>query len=78
MPQPVVYIYEVKITGQPSAYFTWPNPAKKFIRDVYTTFDGALALPPRDRLKVTRHKVNPRASHAMIEDVIDVEEWLAA
>jgi hypothetical protein len=74
----VVYVYEVRIQGQPSAYFTWPNPAKKFIRDIYTTFDGALALPPEDRLEVIRHKVNPRASHAMIIDKINVEAWLAA
>ena len=47
------------------AVFTWPNPCRKFIRDTYTA-DGRLALPPEGRLKLTRHKVNPKAGGRVI------------
>jgi hypothetical protein len=77
MSTPVIYAYVVEIPGQPMAIFTWPNVVKKFIRDIYTQ-DGELHLPPAGRLKLTRYKVNPRASHAVILDPINIEAFLAA
>lgn len=71
------YVYIVEMAGQPPAVFTWPNVARKFIRDTYTS-GGELHLPPADRLQVTRYKVNPKAGQAMIIDRLPVTQFLAA
>lgn len=56
--------------------FTWPNTAKKWLRDTYTT-DGELHLPPPGRLILTRVKVNPKAGHPPVTDVLNLEEFLS-
>ena len=76
MNSPVIYVYVLAIANADApAVFTWPNPCRKFIRDTYTA-DGRLALPPEGRLKLTRHKVNPKAGGRVIADVIDIGEFL--
>lgn len=70
------YAYILTIEGQPPAVFTWPNVAKKFIRDIYSTAEGELTLPPPGYLVLKRYKVNPRAGHAMVIDNLDVEKFL--
>lgn len=74
---PGLYVYVVNIGDQGPAIFTWPNIARKYIRDTFTV-DGELHLPPRDRLRLTRHKVNPKAGGAVITDYMNVEVFLAA
>lgn len=71
------YVYVVNIGDQGPAIFTWPNVARKYIRDTFTT-DGELHLPPRDRVRLTRHKVNPRAGAAVVTDYLSVEVFLSA
>ena len=66
------YAYVLDIEGQPPAVFTWPNVCKKYIRDIYGD-----TLPPKDRLKLRRCKVNPRAGQTVITDYLDVEAFLA-
>lgn len=70
------YIYIVKIEGQPDAFFTWPNPAKRYIKDIYTGRDGELHLPPGDRIAVKRSKVNPHAGHTIITDTLNIQSFL--
>ena len=77
MPIPVVYIYELTIsgTGEP-AVFTWPNVCRKYIRDLYTV-NGELHLPPPGRMVLARRKVNPKAGGPRVVDYLSVEEFLA-
>lgn len=72
-----VYVYFVEIAGQPAAPFSWPNVAKKFIRDTYST-DGELHLPPDGRLTITRYKLNPKAGQAIIIERYTAEKFLNA
>lgn len=71
------YVYFIEIQGQPPAVFTWPNIARKFLRDTYT-LDGELHLPPEDRLAITRYKVNPKVGQAVIVDRYKAEKFLEA
>jgi len=73
---PVVYAYVLE--DQMTTYvFTWPNVVKKFLRDTYTV-NGVLCLPPRGpMLKLTRHKVNPKAGGRTVIDYMDVEAFVA-
>ena len=71
-----VYAYVVDLSGS-VAVFTWPNVAKKYLRDIYTT-DGELHLPPPGYVKLTRHKVNPRAGGAVVTDFLNIEAFLSA
>jgi hypothetical protein len=70
------YAYVTDIGGS-IAVFTWPNCVKKYIRDFYTV-DGELHLPPPGYLKLTRHKVNPKAGGPVVTDYLDVERFLAS
>lgn len=76
MQQPI-YAYVLDMPGQPLAVFTWPSVVKKFIRDIYTV-NEELHLPPAGHLTLKRYKVNPRASHAVIIENLDVEKFLNA
>jgi hypothetical protein len=78
MRAPSPYVYSVSIQGQdgPPAVFTWPNIARKYIRDTYTV-DGALALPPEGRIRLARYKVNPKAGQRPVAEMLDVGEFLA-
>lgn len=71
------YVYVVLIEHQPQAIFTWPNIAKKYVRDIYTNSKGELTLPPDGVLKIWRYKVNPKAGQAIIIDSLKPEKFLA-
>lgn len=71
------YAYVITWPQQPTAIFTWPNIARKFIRDVYTNADGELALPPEGHMTLSRHKVNPKPGHAVVIDRLDIARFLA-
>jgi hypothetical protein len=76
---PYVYILtRFSPTGarQDPDIFTWPNVARKFIRDAYTV-DGELALPPAGHLILSRHKVNQRPGQPRVIDVLNIVEFLA-
>jgi len=51
--------------------FTWPNCVRKYLRETYT-IDGKLCLPPPGRLKLMRHRVNPKAGHRPVVDYVDI------
>ena len=68
------YAWIVSLQGE-HAVFTWANCAKKYIRDTYTA-DGELHLPPPGHIGVIRYKVNPKAGHRVVWDIIQVEEFL--
>jgi hypothetical protein len=72
------YVYSLGVDGQsgPPAVFTWPNIARKYIRDTYTV-DGELHLPPPGHLRLARYKVNPKAGQRPVADMLDVGEFLA-
>lgn len=57
--------------------FVWPNGARKYIRDTYTT-DGELHLPPGEHLVVKRHKLNPKAGGTIVIDCLDIGKFLEA
>jgi hypothetical protein len=69
------YAYILEMPGAPVAIFTWPNVAKKYIRDIYT-IDGELRLPPPGHLTLTRYRVNPKAGHVAVASPLIVEEFL--
>lgn len=71
------YAYVVNIQHQPQAIFTWPNIARKYIRDIYTNSKGELKLPPDPVLRIWRYKVNPTAGQAIIIDSLKPEKFLA-
>ncbi len=75
MNSPYAYVLEIK--GQPPAIFTWPNCAKKYLRDTYT-LDGELRLPPEGYLVLKRYKVNPKAGQALMITGLNVEKFLDA
>jgi hypothetical protein len=69
------YAYVLWAAGE-QAVFTWPNCAKKYLRDTYTV-DGELHLPPNGLLILTRFKVNPKAGSKVVSEELDVEKFLA-
>lgn len=71
------YAYILTGQGQSPAVFTWPNVAKKYIRDTYADSGGALHLPPEGFLSLQRHKVNPRAGRPPVIDTLDIASFLA-
>lgn len=71
------YVYVVTFKGQPPAIFTWPNVARKYIRDIFSK-DGELHLPPGDYITLERYKVNPKPAQAVIIDRMNVEVFLAS
>lgn len=70
------YAYVLWALGE-QAVFTWPNCAKKYIRDTYT-LDGELHLPPEGLLILTRFKVNPKAGGHVVSEILNVEKFLAS
>ncbi len=70
------YAYVLWALGE-QAVFTWPNCAKKYIRDTYTA-DGELRLPPADLIILTRFRVNPKAGQGPSSVQLDVEKFLAS
>ncbi len=69
------YAYVLSILGE-RRVFTWPNCAKKFIRDTYTV-DGELHLPPESHISLIRYKVNPKAGQPDRSENLNVEKFLA-
>lgn len=73
------YAYVLEIQTMPGHYatavFTWPNPAKKYIRDMYS-LDGELHLPPPGHLILKRYKVNPKSTRIPGCDMLDVEKFV--
>lgn len=78
MSSQVIYAYILTIEGQPPAVFTWPNVARKYIKDIYTDSDGALQLPPKGYMALKRYKVNPKAGRPVVIDNLDIEIFLRA
>ncbi len=78
MNSPYAYVLEEFLPGKQevSAVFSWPNCAKKYLRDTYTV-DGELHLPPATRLKLTRHKVNPKSGRLAPREQLDIGAFLA-
>lgn len=72
MNSPYAYILEVR--HQPAVVFTWPNVARKYIRDTFSGTDGELTLPPDGYMTLTRYKVNPKAGQAVIITRIDIRK----
>jgi hypothetical protein len=71
------YVYVLVIEGNPPAHFTWPNTARKFIRDTYTNSEGELHLPPPGYLSLKRYPANPRSAQAVIIAPLDIGQFLA-
>lgn len=71
------YVYFLEIQGQPPAPFTWPNVCRKYIKDVYTSVDGELRLPPEGHLILTRYKLNPKPGQAVIIDRLKIDKFMA-